>query len=157
VIAHEAGDFYGDLLRLTKGIIFMGTPHRGSDLVPWSLLISNLINVASFGRGIRKDLLKNLEKDGKTLIEISNQFVHRSTPLRIMSLVEQQVERPLNTLVCMSYTCVKRLLLMLGRWFPKARPYLASQTKWLSPSMRTIVECAVFRVARAKTLSLSKD
>jgi len=157
VIAHEAEDFYGDLLRLTKGIIFMGTPHRGSDLVPWSLLLSNLINVASLGRGIRKDLLKNLEKDGKTLMDISNQFVHRSTPLQIMSLVEQQVERPLNTLVYISYTCARHLLLTSGRWFPKARPFWASQTKWSFLSMRTIVECAGFQAARVKTLSSFKD
>jgi hypothetical protein len=77
----------------------MGTPHRGSELVPWTLLLSNLINVASFGQGIKKTLLHNLNTDSAMLMEISRQFVHRATPLKIMSFIEQQIERPLTILV----------------------------------------------------------
>jgi hypothetical protein len=76
----------------------MGTPHRGSELVPWALVLSNLINIASLGLGIRKQLLRDIDRDSAVLAEISRQFVHRSVSMKIMSFVEQQVERPLNTL-----------------------------------------------------------
>jgi hypothetical protein len=79
--------------------VFMGTPHRGSDIVPWALLLTNVINAASLGQAVRKKLLKNLESDSATLNEISRQFVHRSTPLKIRSFIEQKIERPLTTLV----------------------------------------------------------
>jgi hypothetical protein len=78
----------------------MGTPHRGSDLIPWSLLLSNLINTVSVGQAIRKDLLRNMEPDSTILADISRQFAHRTKPLTIMSFIEQQIERPLTTLAC---------------------------------------------------------
>lgn len=99
ILANEAQEFYGNILQSTRGIIFMGTPHRGSDLVPWTLLLSNLINIASLGQGIRKELLRNIDKDSITLMDISSQFVHRATPLKIMSFTEQNIERPLTKLV----------------------------------------------------------
>jgi hypothetical protein len=99
VIAHEAADFYGDILRSTKGVIFMGTPHRGSSLASFALLAANLINTASFSRTLRKDLLKNLEEKSEALMEISRQFVHRTPSLKIISFIEQEVEPPLTTLV----------------------------------------------------------
>lgn len=77
----------------------MGTPHRGSELVPWALLLAEIVNAAFLGQALRKDLLKELDKRSKTLMEISRAFVHRSTPLRIMSFIELQIERPLTTLV----------------------------------------------------------
>jgi hypothetical protein len=77
----------------------MGTPHRGSELIPWTTLLSNLINVASIGQGIRKDLLRNLKTESDLLMGISRQFIHRATPLKIMTFIEQQIERPLTTLV----------------------------------------------------------
>ncbi|KAH6974942.1 hypothetical protein BKA56DRAFT_589804 [Ilyonectria sp. MPI-CAGE-AT-0026] len=99
VLAHEAQDFYRDILHSTKGIVFMGTPHRGSDVVPWTLLLTNLINAASLGQAFRKSLLKTLDRDSAVLSEISRQFVHRSSLLKIRSCIEQKVERPLTTLV----------------------------------------------------------
>ncbi|KAK4139151.1 uncharacterized protein C8A04DRAFT_33378 [Dichotomopilus funicola] len=106
VIAHDAADFYGDILNSTKGIIFMATPHRGSELVPWALLLSNIVNVVSFGLGIKKSLLRNIDRDSDMLAEVSRRFAHRATKLRLMSFVEQQIERPLTTLVVPEYSAV---------------------------------------------------
>ncbi|KAK0627946.1 hypothetical protein B0T14DRAFT_563709 [Immersiella caudata] len=100
VIAHEAQHVYGDVLRSTKGIVFMGTPHRGgSGMVPWAVLWSNLVNIATLGQAMRKDLLKNLKSDSAVLQEISRQFTHRATSLQIRSFTEQEVEGPLKTLI----------------------------------------------------------
>jgi hypothetical protein len=66
----------------------MGTPHSGSDLIPWALLLSNIINIATFGQGIKKSLLRTLDKDSVMLSELSRQFIHRSAGLKIMSFIE---------------------------------------------------------------------
>ena len=99
IIAHEADTFYGHILRSTKGIIFFGTPHRGADLASWMALFTGLINYASFGQAVRRDILKNIKRDSSQLMDISNQFVHRATLLKIMSFTEQTIERPLTARV----------------------------------------------------------
>lgn len=77
----------------------MGTPHRGSELVPWALLLGNIVHATFLGQVLRKDLLQELNVRSTTLMDISRAFVHRSPPLRIMSFIETQIERPLPTLV----------------------------------------------------------
>ena len=77
----------------------MATPHRGSELVLWALVLSNIVNVVSFGLGIRKSLLRNIDRDSDMLGEVSRRFAHRATKLKLMSFIEQQVERSLTTLV----------------------------------------------------------
>ncbi|CEI70924.1 unnamed protein product [Fusarium venenatum] len=109
IIAHNGSEVYIPILKSTTGIVFLGTPHRGSDLVPWGILLSNLVRVTSIGRNIRKELLHTLSKDSNTLMEISKQFLQRATSLRIMSFVEQQVESPLTTLVVPEYSAVMGL------------------------------------------------
>lgn len=77
----------------------MGTPHKGSELAPWSVLLANLIDVAGLGQGVRRDLLRTLDAESAVLNEITRQFVHRSIPLKIVSFTEQRAGRLLGTLV----------------------------------------------------------
>ncbi len=77
----------------------MGTPHRGSQMASWADLLARVINAAFLGQAIRKDLLRELQPNSAALMEVSRQFVQRSTPLRIMSFIELQIERPLTQLV----------------------------------------------------------
>jgi hypothetical protein len=102
-VANEATDVFGDILTSTIGIIFMGTPHRGIELTSWATLLSNVVNAVSLGQAVRKDILRNLEANSAVLMEISRQFVHRSTSLQIMSFFELQLERPLTTVVSDHY------------------------------------------------------
>ena len=100
IIASEAAVSCGSLFSSTTGVVFMGTPHQGSELVPWAMLAANIANVA-FGQALRSDLIEALKTGSGILAEISRAFVHLSTALRIMSFIETQVERPLTTLVRM--------------------------------------------------------
>lgn len=81
----------------------MGTPHRGSDLVNWTSLLRNIVTLVSGTQLLRTDLVRELSTQSRTLMEISKQFLPRSTELSIMSFIELQAERPLTTLVCAKY------------------------------------------------------
>ena len=98
-MAHEASHDYGTILDCTKGIVFMGTPHCGSDLVPWSLMLINIINQVPLKNKIQKALLRNLGSNSEMLTDISRQFLHRSSGLKIMTFTEQLNEPPLKGLV----------------------------------------------------------
>lgn len=106
VMAHEAAHDYGTILDSTKGIVFMGTPHRGSDLIPWSLMLVNIINHVPFKNKIQKALLRNLDSNSDMLTEISRQFLHRSSGLKIMSFTEQLIEPPLQSLVVTEHSAI---------------------------------------------------
>jgi hypothetical protein len=77
----------------------MGTPHQGSDLVPWAMMVSHIANVAFVGQAVRTDLIAALKTGSPILADISGAFVPHSKPLKIMSFVETQIERPLPALV----------------------------------------------------------
>lgn len=45
----------------TSGIVFMGTPHHGSDLAYWSRLLTDILNLPARGQ-LRTELLHDSEK-----------------------------------------------------------------------------------------------
>jgi len=106
---------YSTILKSTVGIVFMGTPHRGSDLVPWALLLGNIVNAAFLGQALRNDLIRGLHPRSKMLSEISKAFLHRSVPLKIMSFIELQIESPLLAVVSLRSIC-------LWQWMSLAKP-----------------------------------
>ena len=124
--------------------MFLGTPYRGSEVVPWAMLFSTIVNLATLGYGVRKNLLRQLDQKSKTLTDISQQFVHRTPSLKIMSFIEQQAERPLSTLVgCCSRSEFPGVCLLIAiRLFPNTLLHWVSPMKWLFPSMPIIVACA---------------
>ncbi|KAI5459563.1 hypothetical protein BGZ63DRAFT_254666 [Mariannaea sp. PMI_226] len=106
VMAHENSQDFGAILDSTKGIVFMGTPHRGSDLIPWSLMLANVINHVPLRKKMHKALLRNLNSNSDMLMEISRQFLHRSSGLKIMTFTEQLIEPPLQSLVVPEYSAI---------------------------------------------------
>jgi hypothetical protein len=85
--AHEK-ERYKSLLDSVRGILFFGTPHRGSALAGWSTLLSNVAVVASFGTKTNKGLSKDLQSQSFALQEISKSFVDRAKKLQIVSFYE---------------------------------------------------------------------
>lgn len=97
-IAYEQ-PHYVPILAQIHGIVFMGTPHRGSNLASWAKPLSNIMSFTVAGKRIRRDLLQNLEISSQVLAEISASSLHRLDELQITSFYEQNILEPLGCLV----------------------------------------------------------
>lgn len=53
-----------DIKLSTYGILFMGTPHRGGEGVPWAKLALNIVNVAQY---TNSEILGHLEENSELL------------------------------------------------------------------------------------------
>jgi len=98
-MAHELNHLYEDISISCKGIIFMGTPHRGTDFASWGTLLSRLANALTLSSTMRTDLFKDLETGSKTLSTISRQFIQRGSLIQIVSFYERNGTGSLNALV----------------------------------------------------------
>ncbi|KFY39182.1 hypothetical protein V495_06100 [Pseudogymnoascus sp. VKM F-4514 (FW-929)] len=68
----EGGDeFLENVVRSTRGIIFMGTPHAGADLATWGITIAKLLGKV---RSTNSAILGPLQRKSDVLIAIEQQF-----------------------------------------------------------------------------------
>lgn len=102
VIAHEDNSDPANyrLLQSVAGIIFFGTPHRGSSVAtlgkPFGKMVNPFLKVASAGqsKAIRIDLLRYLESNSKALQELTDSVRHRLGSLQVVSFYETKPEFP---------------------------------------------------------------
>lgn len=92
IIAHERDSNldFKDILVNTRGIAFLGVPHRGSDIAWWANFAAKLLRNASVGTSTNVAILSDLEKGSATLANISNQFVDRARNMIIYSFYETE-------------------------------------------------------------------
>lgn len=55
----------------TSGIVFLGTPHHGSDLAKWGFFFSSLLNLA---KPTNCAAVKLLRKDSEVLVDLQEDF-----------------------------------------------------------------------------------
>ena len=69
----------------TAGILFMGTPHNGSDLASWGTLLQSICSAVLPKKlfDSQSDLIKALETDNETLQVISRRFMEARQNIRI--------------------------------------------------------------------------
>lgn len=80
---------YRNILHSTAGIMFMGTPHDGADLVK---LASTIANIAISVTALNTNNLETLERDAVPLQEISRSFGFLSD-LKIVTVIESDKTR----------------------------------------------------------------
>jgi len=88
ILAHERSGSYGGLLEMSKGVIFMGTPHRGADAASWASIVARALGALQMGTGTNKNLLSDLQRNSGALWQISQQFVERASTLKIRTFYE---------------------------------------------------------------------
>ncbi|KAG0124311.1 Alpha/Beta hydrolase protein [Tuber indicum] len=98
VLSHEQ-PMYQDILKSTHGIVFMGTPHRGSTIADWTKMFASIVNNVLISTLMRSDLLKDLQTNSRALQEITSSFKYRTSGLQIVTFYEQEITAPLKKLV----------------------------------------------------------
>ena len=77
-----------------KGILFLSTPHRGSESVHWAILLANILNASLYltsglHGSARKDLLESLQSNSPVLRDVSDNFSSQVKNIKIVSFYEQ--------------------------------------------------------------------
>ncbi|OBT89651.1 hypothetical protein VE02_01795 [Pseudogymnoascus sp. 03VT05] len=87
IIANERASLHAWFLEHIKGVVFMGTPHLGSEHANWASFFANLLEV-TIGPTTNTALLASLKIKAPALIEICHQFPERASKLKILSFYE---------------------------------------------------------------------
>ena len=106
LVACDAEVHYKDIIESTSAVLFMGTPHGGSD---YAAITKPLVNIAdvvlprAFGT-FRKDLISSLERNGPELLELSRNFryIADKENITLYSFVEQDRHLLLSKRVCLA-------------------------------------------------------
>ncbi len=72
------------------GVVFMGTPHGGSDVAFWASYAGKLLNIVTFGTRTNKDLLLLLRKDSTFLGSLSQKFKAQCDSLQVLTFYETE-------------------------------------------------------------------
>lgn len=82
------------LLKSIEGVIFLGTPHRGSDVANIGVIAGRVLNACAMAtsvglqnRIVRRDLLDNLSFDSKALQDLSVSVRNRLLSMEIVSFL----------------------------------------------------------------------
>jgi ankyrin repeat domain-containing protein 50 len=105
ISAHE-NERFAEVLRTTQAIMFMGTPHRGSDIATSLRPLVDAINLwlkfsgsSVIAGTMRDDLIRTLQRDSDALDEINESFIPRVRDKHIISCFELEWPGKLNQLV----------------------------------------------------------
>ena len=87
-MANISNSRFAHIKTATFGIIFLGTPHRGSPQARLGQIVANLARIAF--KNPQTHLLKSLEKDSHELDALSEEFANLHNILKIVSCYEQK-------------------------------------------------------------------
>lgn len=104
VIAKIEDELFDSIWISVAGILFLGTPHRGSSETQFPMVLTSIANVALSGTtrfvgAMRSDLIKALEKDSKILKDVSTSFRNQARSIKIASFIEQSLTPPAKSRV----------------------------------------------------------
>jgi hypothetical protein len=85
---------------MARGVIFMGTPHRGADAASWANFVAQALKALQMGTAANRSLLSDLKKNSEALRQISQQFVERGSTLKIKTFYETNKFDYMSCLVC---------------------------------------------------------
>ncbi|PPJ52932.1 hypothetical protein CBER1_11665 [Cercospora berteroae] len=86
------------LLQRLRGIVFLGTPHNGSEVADLAAVFGNIVTVCYDG-AIRTERLKNLRCNARSLSEVNQNFREIVGTLETVSFYEARPTAPLNKII----------------------------------------------------------
>ncbi|KAH7033044.1 uncharacterized protein B0I36DRAFT_104322 [Microdochium trichocladiopsis] len=104
VFAHMDQKRYGDVLDSTIGVVFLGTPHCGSNLADLGVVLGRFVNILSatgtmgvISNPIKRDLFDALTYDSESLQELDISVRHLLGKIMVISFYETLPLPPLKT------------------------------------------------------------
>lgn len=82
--------------------MFLGTPHRGSNLATIGSIVGKIINIGNLGLGgaiVKTNLLDSISYDSRSLQDLEVSVRNRLHDLAVVSFYETQTMPKLSTLV----------------------------------------------------------
>lgn len=97
VIHGQANEEYKDIISKVKAVLFLSTPHRGTDLAE---ILNKILSSSMFGHS-PKEYVQELTKRSPTIDEMNEQFRHHAGKLKIFSFYETLTTTvgPVKTLI----------------------------------------------------------
>jgi hypothetical protein len=94
---------YRNIYEKTLGVVFFGTPHRGSDIAKTFKHVSQGLNFTGLGNRftgkMRSDLLTLLELGSDQLVELIKSFRNHTDTFSFVTFFETQRTTPPGTIV----------------------------------------------------------
>lgn len=140
----------------TLGIIFFGTPHRGSSVAQYGVILDRVAH--SMLRKPSSKILKALEQNSDELFKLSSNFQFQLPRLQVVSFYEKKLMkgsssvvrhidlRPVN--LTNLWLCFRSLMINLRYWecltrkasllTPTIRKYANSRSKMMIPTRNVI-------------------
>ncbi|KAK1487859.1 ankyrin repeat protein [Colletotrichum cuscutae] len=96
IMAHEQDRHYSCILDRIHGVVFFGTPHRGSSLATWDEIGTRIVKATTLGYATNRKLSSNLKVDSMFLKSISESFAARGEEFEVRSFYETERMKGLN-------------------------------------------------------------
>ncbi|KAK1509212.1 ankyrin repeat protein [Colletotrichum costaricense] len=96
IMAHEQRRHYSCILDHICGVVFFGTPHRGSSLAAWDEIGTLIVKASTLGYTTNSKLSSSLKVDSKFLRRISESFAARGDNFEVRSFYENLRMKGLN-------------------------------------------------------------
>lgn len=90
---------YQDLAKHTRGVLFFGTPHKGSDLAGLGSVLANFLRLSSLGASTNAQLVRDLARNSAKLEHISDTFLQHASSLKVVAFYELETMDMMSSLV----------------------------------------------------------
>jgi hypothetical protein len=91
---------YKSIEKNTIGIVFLGTPHQGSNKATYGKVLANLAAIASHGPA--SPLIDTLRMNSDSLARLNSDFRVQLPNYQVVSLYEMRRTMPFSTLVSLT-------------------------------------------------------
>ena len=88
---------FSDISDSARGIVFLGTPHRGSDLAKWLGTLTAITSAAA--RTPNPAFVRTLQANSADLLKVSQDFQSLAKEYAVVSFYEEHINRVLGRLV----------------------------------------------------------
>lgn len=146
---------YQSITENTVGIVFLGTPHRGSDKADYGKILANV--ATSVMNKPKPRLISALQSNSDSLMRLTSDFRHQLPNYKVVSFYETKPITMFSTLVSRGfrYLILAKLILVITRLLRSILRYWKFKEKIRSRLTRTTGTCANSRHATTQYMRSS--